>query len=97
MNMMKKDLTLKQNNWKKGDILVCITNISTAYPPLVMDYLIEGKHYEVEGEDNFAYTVPVIKIKDEMGVINGYDQRYFLSIVDYRKLKLNKICSKLVI
>ena len=96
MNMMKMDL--KQNSmWKKGDIIICKTNMSIAYPGLTMDYLIIGKHYVVERETNYNYIVPVITIKDEMGITSEYDQRYFFSLPEYRKQKIEKICSKLVI
>jgi hypothetical protein len=80
---------------EKGDIIICKTNKSIAFPGLTMDHLIIDKHYVVERETDYTFNVPVITIKNEKGFISEYDQRYFLSLPEYRKLKINKICSKL--
>jgi len=77
--------------WKKGDIIICKTNMSVAYPGLKMENLIIDKHYVVERETNYIYNVPVITIEDEKGITSEYDQRYFFSLPEYRKLKIEKI------
>lgn len=69
--------------FKVGDIVVCVKN------DFFKNTLVLGKKYKVIDKITLSYMTIDIGITDLIVEEDG-----FVSLIEYRKLKLAKICSK---
>jgi hypothetical protein len=75
--------------FKVGDKIVCVNNnIKPGYGL----FITIGNVYDVIVEDD-----GVVTIIDDTGENSFYNEARFVSLIEYRKLKIEKICLKLEI
>lgn len=76
------------------DKVVCVKVDHFSRP--VAHGLTEGNFYVIlEIRPNQTHSGMVFYVKDDSGHTFGFSSERFISITDYRKRKLKKICSKL--
>jgi len=71
-------------NFKKGDKVVCINNVG-------LHNLKENKIYTVS---QIIYSYDAIKVN---GIMSLYTITRFISLIEYKRRKLEKICKKIKI
>ncbi len=82
--------------FKVGDIVVCVEVPSFSRP--IVKELTVGNIYQIMEirQNHTGFKGTVLFVKDDVGHSFGYSSERFVSIPEYRKRKLKKICSKLV-
>jgi len=82
--------------FKVGEKIVCINN--TVNDNDWQSNLTIGKQYVVMPVDmSIIPSKKEVVVKNNEGIISSYYNSRFISVTEYRKLKLEKICSKLEI
>jgi len=82
--------------FKVGEKIVCINN--TVNDNDWQSNLTIGKQYVVMSVDmSIIPSKKEVVVKNNEGIISSYYNSRFISVTEYRKLKLEKICSKLEI
>ena len=79
---------------KSGDKIVCVKNIRGAWQ--MTPRLFVGKSYTVHS-DYLVFPNKKFIILKEHSINDSYSEDCFILLKDYRKLKLEKICSSQVI
>ena len=73
--------------FKKGDIVVCI---DTQYAPKLVLY----ERYQIFWYNERSHIIRIIHNFNNLG---DYSDYRFVTLAEYRKMKINKICLKLEI
>ncbi len=78
---------------KKGEILVCVDNTVSATSLETVDLTCNNK-YTMLGWYNTHHRM--LYVQNDMGITLAYMIDRFMTLTKYRRLKLNKLCSKKV-
>ena len=81
--------------FKVGDKIVCV-RVNHFNKPVPTGLTVDKSYeiLEIRHDQSHAITL-VVFVRDDIGNIFGYSSERFISITEYRKQKLDKICSKL--
>ena len=78
-----------------NDIIICVDrNVNYAANDGRTDGLTIGKQYQIKFIKH-KYTYELVYIINDHNVLGNYYGYRFITLTEYRKQKLNKICSKL--
>jgi hypothetical protein len=78
---------------KKGEVLVCVDNTIFASSPIILDLTCNKKYTMIEWMDSDHH---MLFVKNDSNEMRPYTVDHFITLMEYRKLKLDKICSKRV-
>lgn len=79
--------------FRLGEIVVCIDNLKNGHPSLGLTYGKEYENIEYMGEKDDDFEQKWIHIINDRNESQSYRACRFVSVSEFRKMKINRICS----